>query len=208
MVLAVLELWYLQGDFFRRFFRFFFYRIQLGAKLFVGEYFLFKLTGGFRILVEPVVHRRLCFVDNPGSHFGISELVLRLAFEHGRLYLDRDSRGRAFTNILALVALAEVLVDSLEKTFLECRKMGSPVGSILAVYKGKIIFTIIVLVGKSELELFSLVVAHGIETARSHLGFQKIKQAVLGNIFVSVENKGQTGIEICVVPYPFLEKFQ
>src|SRR5574344_3112170 len=96
MIAAVLELWNLERNLFRRFLRFLLYCRKFCAQLFVRGYFLLDLSCRFRIVMEPVVKATLCFRNNPLANVGIAKLIFCLAFEHRVLHFYKDRRSQTF----------------------------------------------------------------------------------------------------------------
>jgi len=208
MVLAILELGNLQGDLAGVFLRFFLDAVELGAEPLVREDLFLELPRRFGVLVEPVVDGSLGLVHEPCAHFGVAELVFRLALEHRRLYLDGNGGCGSLAHVLALVVLAVVFVDTLEEAFLERGQVGAAVGGILAVDERKIVLAVVVGMGEGDLELLALVVAELVDVVLAHLGVEKVQESVLRHVFLAVEVQDETGVEVGIVPDALFEEFE
>ena len=175
MKLAVFEFRDFHCNFFCGSFRFFFNTVQLCPQPLICKNFFFQLPRGFGIFLQPFNHSGLGTVDNPRPHLGITELIFRLAFEHGRLHFDRHRRAGTFADILALVVFAVVFVNTFQQAFFKGGKMCATVRGVLSVDKRKIGFAVVVGVGKGKFELCFLKVSNRVERLFADFRIEQIE---------------------------------
>ena len=151
---------------------------------------------------------RLHLLEDPGLDVGVAELVLGLALEDGVLELDRDRRGYALADVLALVLRLVEVVHRLEEALAEGREVRAAVGGPLAVDEGEVLLAVVVRVREGELDLVAPPISDIVQRGVADLRVEEVVEAVLGGEVGAVEGEGEAGVEVGVVPHPLLDELR
>ena len=110
------------------------------------------------------------FIDGfrSGCHDGRTEFDLRLTFEDGLLHIDSNGCNKTITDVRILI-FAKMLFDRASNMLLESRLVCAALRGVLAVDKGVVLLTVLVGVGKRDLDILSLHVDDRIKGLACHI---------------------------------------
>ena len=155
--------------------------------------------------VQIVIHLLLdevadIFVDayTIGSHRQRSEFDLRLTLEHRLFHVDGNGCHDTRTDI-AILILAEEIADGTGDMLLEGTLVRTALCGMLTIHKRVVLLTILVGMGKGDLDILTLQVDDGIEGIVGHTILQQILQTMTREDATIVIHDGQSRIQIGIV---------
>ena len=159
----------------------------------------------FAMYVQVVVDLRLdevahILIDGLPTrcHLRRAQLNLRLTLEHRLLHVDGDGGDDTVSDV-AILVLAEELLDGAGNVLLECTLVGAALDGVLTVDERIVLLTILVGMRQRNLDVLALQVDNGIERVVGHAILQQILQTIARKDAATVVHDGQTGVQIGVV---------
>ena len=155
------------------------------------------------LLLDEVAH---IFINGLaiGSHERRTQLDLGLTLEDGFLDIDGNGGHDARTDVAVLV-LAEELLDGLGNMLLEGTLMGTALRGMLAVDEGIVLLAILVGMGEGYLDVVALQMDNGVQGIVRHAVLQQVFQPVTRQDATTVIHDGQAGIQVGVVAQHVLD---
>ena len=134
-----------------------------------------------------------------GRHLRRAELNLRLTFKHRLFHIQRNRSHNAIANIGILVVFIEKLLDGFRNMFLKSALVCTTLCGVLSVDKAMILFTILISVCESNLNIFAHNVDNGIQAIIGHGVVEQVFQAISALNAPPIIHNGETTIQISVV---------
>ena len=155
--------------------------------LFLGFKDLFEYHVGYlRLLVKQVIdlflyeisHKLIERYTAVGTHGGGTQLNLGLTLKHRFLNIHCNGSHYAVTHVARFKLLAVKLLDGTGNMLLECALVSSALRCILTVHKRVVLLTVLVCMGKGNLNIRSLKMNYGIQALGTHALTQQVFQSV------------------------------
>ncbi len=179
-------------------------------------YLLHHHLGGVGVLVQVVVHLLLdevahIFINRGGHgvvgvdrrggrrHGQRAQLDLRLALEHGLLYVQRYGGHDAGAYVAVLEVLLEELLDGLGYVLLEGTLVGAALRGVLSVDEAVVLLAVLVGMGEGYLYVLALQVYDGVEGIAGHAVLQQVLQSAARQYAPVVVHDGQPRVQVGVV---------
>ena len=120
-----------------------------------------------------------------------AELYLGLRLENRLLNVDGYGRNNTVSNVCKLVVFVVELFDGARYVLFKSTLMRAALRGMLTVYKAVILFSILVGMGKSYLNIFAFNMNDGIKRVYGHIVNEQILQSVAAFYSASIIHNGK-----------------